>query len=161
MSESIQKPFTIMVAIDGSETSERAAEYAVAMTKNTKNKDTQLIGITIIDLRRYYYSFSALVAFPAPSYGSKELEEKREEAKMWLNQVNQLSKENHIPKFKSEIVENVVSSIGGAIVNYAEKEKVDLIVVGTRGRSGLKKMLIGSVASDILHYAHCHVMIVK
>lgn len=157
MSENTQKPFTIMVAIDGSETSMRAAEYAVAMTKNIKNKETQLIGITILDLGRLSYSF--FVA--APSYGSKELEEKRQEAKMWLNQVDQLSKENRVPQFKSEIIEDVVSRIGGAIVKYAENEKVDLIVVGTRGRSGLKRMLIGSVASDILHYAHCPVMIVK
>ena len=157
MSENIQKPFTIMVAIDGSETSMRAAEYAVAMTKNIKNKQTQLIGITILDLGRLSYSF--FVA--APSYGSKELEEKRQEAKMWLNRIDQLSKENSVPQFKSEIIEDVVSRIGGAIVKYAENEKVDLIVVGTRGRSGLKRMLIGSVASDILHYAHCPVMIVK
>jgi nucleotide-binding universal stress UspA family protein len=157
MSENTQKPFTVMVAIDGSETSMRAAEYAVAMTKNIKNKETQLIGITILDLGRLSYSF--FVA--APSYGSKELEEKRQEAKMWLNQVDQLSKENSVPQFKSEIIEDVVSRIGGAIVKYAENEKVDLIVVGTRGRSGLKRMLIGSVASDILHYAHCPVMIVK
>jgi nucleotide-binding universal stress UspA family protein len=157
MSENTQKPFTTMVAIDGSETSMRAAEYAVAMTKNTKNKETQLIGITILDLGRLSYSF--FVA--APSYGSKELEEKRQEAKMWLNQVDRLSKENNVPQFKSEIIEDVVSRIGGAIVKYAENEKVDLIVVGTRGRSGLKRMLIGSVASDILHYAHCPVMIVK
>jgi len=157
MSENIQKPFIIMVAIDGSETSMRAAEYAVAMTKNIKNKQTQLIGITILDLGRLSYSF--FVA--APSYGSKELEEKRQEAKMWLNRVDQLSKENSVPQFKSEIIEDVVSRIGGAIVKYAENEKVDLIVVGTRGRSSLKRMLIGSVASDILHYAHCPVMIVK
>jgi nucleotide-binding universal stress UspA family protein len=157
MSENTRKPLTIMVAIDGSETSMRAAEYAVAMSKNTKNKDTQLIGVTIIDLGRLSYSFF----ITAPSYGSKELEEKRQEAKEWLNQVDRLSKENNIPQFKSEIIEDVVSRIGGAIVNYAEKEKVDLIVVGTRGRSGLKKMLIGSVASDVLHYAHCPVMIVK
>lgn len=157
MSENTQKPFTIMVAIDGSETSMRAAEYAVAMTKNIKNKQTQLIGITILDLGRLSYSF--FVA--APSYGSKELEEKRQEAKMWLNRVDQLSKENNVPQFKSEIIEDVVSRIGGAIVKYAENEKVDLIVVGTRGRSSLKRMLIGSVASDILHYAHCPVMIVK
>ena len=104
-------------------------------------------------------SYSFFVA--APSYGSKELEEKRQEAKMWLNQVDRLSKENSVPQFKSEIIEDVVSRIGGAIVKYAENEKVDLIVVGTRGKSGLKRMLIGSVASDILHYAHCPVMIVK
>ena len=157
MSVNIQKCLKIMVAIDGSETSMRAAGYAIAMTKNANNKDVQLIGITILDLGRLSYSF--FVA--APSYGSKELEEKRQEAKMWLNQLDRLSKENNVPQFKSEIVEDVVSRIGGAIVNYAEKEKVDLIVVGTRGRSGLKRMLIGSVASDILHYAHCPVMIVK
>jgi nucleotide-binding universal stress UspA family protein len=157
MSVNIQKRLKIMVAIDGSETSMRAAGYAIVMTKNANNKDVQLIGITILDLGRLSYSF--FVA--APSYGSKELEEKRQEAKMWLNQLDRLSKENNVPQFKSEIVEDVVSRIGGAIVNYAEKEKVDLIVVGTGGRSGLKRMRIGSVASDVLHYAHCPVMIVK
>lgn len=157
MSTNTQRSFKIMVAIDGSETSMRAAEYAIAMTKNANNKDVLLIGITIIDLGRLNYSFFVT----APSYGSKELEEKRQEAKKWLNQLDELSKENNVPQFKSEIIEDVVSRIGGALVNYAEKEKVDLIVVGTRGRSGLKRMLIGSVASDILHYAHCPVMIVK
>lgn len=157
MSASTQRSFKIMVAIDGSETSMRAAEYAIAMTKNANNKDVLLIGITIIDLGRLNYSFFVT----APSYGSKELEEKRQEAKKWLNQLDELSKENNVPQFKSEIIEDVVSRIGGAIVNYAEKEKVDLIVVGTRGRSGLKRMFIGSVASDILHYAQCPVMIVK
>lgn len=157
MSVNIQKCFKIMVAIDGSETSMRAAEYAVAMAKNANNKHVQLIGITIIELGRLSYSFFVT----APSYGSKELEEKRQEAKVWLNQVDRLSKENNVSQFKSEIIEDVVSRIGGAIVNYAEKEKVDLIVVGTRGRSGLKRILIGSVALDILHYAHCPVMIVK
>jgi len=43
----------------------------------------------------------------------------------------------------------------------AEKEKVDLIVVGTRGRSGFKKLLLGSVASGVVNYAHCPVLIVK
>lgn len=157
MSVNIHKCFKIMVAIDGSETSMRAAEYAVAMAKNANNKHVQLIGITIIELGRLSYSFFVT----APSYGSKELEEKRQEARVWLNQVDRLSKENNVSQFKSEIIEDVVSRIGGAIVNYAEKEKVDLIVVGTRGRSGLKRILIGSVALDILHYAHCPVMIVK
>ena len=39
MSANIQRSFKIMVAIDGSETSMRAAEYAIAMTKNANNKD--------------------------------------------------------------------------------------------------------------------------
>jgi nucleotide-binding universal stress UspA family protein len=48
-----------------------------------------------------------------------------------------------------------------AIVDYAEKNKVDLIVVGTRGRSGFTKLLLGSVASGVVTYASCPVMVVK
>lgn len=46
-------------------------------------------------------------------------------------------------------------------MDFAEKEKVDLIVVGTKGRSGLKRLLLGSVAAGIINYAHCPGMIVK
>ena len=37
----------------------------------------------------------------------------------------------------------------------------DLIVLGTRGRSGFKRILLGSVASGVITYAHCPVMVVK
>jgi nucleotide-binding universal stress UspA family protein len=42
-----------------------------------------------------------------------------------------------------------------------ERENVDLVVIGTRGRTGFKKMLLGSVASDVVTYAYCPVMVVK
>ena len=42
-----------------------------------------------------------------------------------------------------------------------EKENIDLIVVGTRGRSGFKKLLLESVASGVVTYAHCPVLVVK
>ena len=47
------------------------------------------------------------------------------------------------------------------VVDYAESNNIGLIVVGTRGRSGFKKLLLGSVASGIVTYAHCPVMVVK
>jgi nucleotide-binding universal stress UspA family protein len=47
------------------------------------------------------------------------------------------------------------------ILKYAEDEEIDLIVVGTRGRTGIKRMLLGSVASGVVTYAHCPVIIVK
>jgi nucleotide-binding universal stress UspA family protein len=69
-------------------------------------------------------------------------------------------RENNI-QIKSEIIEDSISKVGSAIVDYAERESVDLIVIGTRGRTGFKKMLLGSVASDVVIYAHCPVMVVK
>jgi nucleotide-binding universal stress UspA family protein len=48
----------------------------------------------------------------------------------------------------------------GAIVDCAEKEGVDLIVMSSHGRSGLSRMLIGSVTDKILRGAPCPVLVV-
>jgi nucleotide-binding universal stress UspA family protein len=48
----------------------------------------------------------------------------------------------------------------GAIVDCAEKEAVDLIVMSSHGRTGLSRMLIGSVTDKILRGAPCPVLVV-
>lgn len=47
------------------------------------------------------------------------------------------------------------------IAEYARKEGSDLIVMATHGRSGLKKVLLGSVASKVIHQAETNVMLVR
>jgi nucleotide-binding universal stress UspA family protein len=115
-----------------------------------------LIGLTVIDLTRLSYSFF----ITAPTYGLKELEEKKKEARQWLANIHELAKARNI-RSRLEIIEDPISKVAAAIVNYAEHESVDLIVLGTRGKSGFKEILLGSVASDVIHYAHCPVMVVK
>ncbi len=46
-------------------------------------------------------------------------------------------------------------------LDYVEEYNVELIVIGTRGRSGFKRLLLGSVASHIATYAYCPVLVVK
>ena len=155
----------ILVAIDGSEQSMNAAYHAIGITNRKGNEvgRVQLIGLTVLDLTKLSSSFFATAS---GYYGAKELEEKRKEAQQWLDKVEKLASneennnDNNI-KFKSEIIEDPVSRVGSAIVDYAERENVDLIVIGTRGRTGFKKILLGSVASDVVTYAHCPVLIVK
>ena len=53
------------------------------------------------------------------------------------------------------------ASIVGGLVDYASKEESDLIVLGTKGKSSIKKLLLGSVASGMVTYAHCPVMVVR
>jgi nucleotide-binding universal stress UspA family protein len=48
----------------------------------------------------------------------------------------------------------------GAIIDWAEKERIDLIVMSSHGRSGLSRMLIGSVTDKILRGASCPVLVV-
>lgn len=56
--------------------------------------------------------------------------------------------------------ELIASAVGG-IVSFAEIDNVDLIIIGTRGKTGFTKLLLGSVALGVVTYAHCPVMVVK
>ena len=47
------------------------------------------------------------------------------------------------------------------ICKFAESEKIDLIVMGSRGLSEIKELLIGSVSSEVLHHAPCPVTIIR
>jgi nucleotide-binding universal stress UspA family protein len=167
MSNTTQTKFSkILVAIDGSEISMKAAVCAIdiANRKGKEAENVQLIGLTIIDLTNLSYSFFATAS---GYYEAEKLEEKRKEAQQSLDEVEKLAvKENNTNnnnkiQFKSEIIEDPISRVGSAIVDYAERENIDLIVIGTRGRTGVKKMLLGSVASDVVTYAHCPVLVVK
>ena len=167
MSNTKQTNFSkILVAIDGSEMSMKAAVYAIdiANIKGKEEENVQLIGLTVIDLTNLSYSFFATAS---GYYEAEKLEEKRKEAQQLLDKVEKLAvKENNTNnnvniQFKSEIIEDPISRVGSAIVDYAERENIDLIVIGTRGRTGFKKMLLGSVASDVVTYAHCPVLVVK
>jgi nucleotide-binding universal stress UspA family protein len=158
--------FKILVAIDGSETSMRAAEYAINLSKRENQQEKQeeiaceLVGLTVIDLTKLPDLFLATTSI---YQGTKELEEKRKEAKQWLDKVKTLAKEQNydIRNLKPVIIEEISSRVGHVIVNYAESKNIDLIVIGTRGRTGLRKMLLGSVASYVVTYAHCPVLVVR
>ncbi len=152
----------ILVAIDGSEHSMKAVELALEMsekelTNKTEDDDRGLTALTVLDVskpRRFLSSFIA-----APTYGLRELDEERNAAKQWMDAVRKKAEDKKIP-FRSEIIEGLVSA-EATIVDYAESHEIDLIVVGTRGRTGFSKVLLGSVASRVVEYAPCSVIVVK
>lgn len=154
----------ILIAVDGSETSMRAAEYAINFLKiqnpqlGQEELEPELVGLAVIDLTKLPNSF---LATTSGYYGVRELEEKRKEAQQSLDKVKISAEKQNVRKFESVIIEDISSKVGYAIVNYAESKNIDLIVIGTRGKSGLKKLLVGSVASDVISYAHCPVMVIR
>jgi nucleotide-binding universal stress UspA family protein len=54
-----------------------------------------------------------------------------------------------------------VGSPARVILETAERERCDLIVVGTHGRSGLRRLMIGSVAEHVIRHARCPVLTVR
>jgi len=47
------------------------------------------------------------------------------------------------------------------IIELAKAKSYDLIIMGTRGRSSFKELLIGSVSQKVMHHASCPVMVVR
>jgi nucleotide-binding universal stress UspA family protein len=145
----------ILAAVDGSEESFKAAEYAIEITKKYSG---QLIALTVLDISKPKHLSSTFIT--APTYGIRELEEEKKEAQQWLDKIaNVVSEKGNNIEFKSQIENSM--SVEGTIVNYAEEENIDLIVIGTRGRSGFTKLLLGSVASKVVTYAKSPVLVVK
>ena len=150
--------FKILIAIDGSETSIKAAEYALDYLAINQKPNVQLIAVTVIELVKL--NLSTFIA--APTFGLKDLGEKRKQAKESISNIEKLiQQKGKNLEFKSYILEDPTLRVSSLIINQAEMEHVNLIVVGNRGRKGFKRMLLGSVASDIVTYAHCPVLVVK
>ncbi|MFL6327804.1 MAG: universal stress protein [Nitrososphaeraceae archaeon] len=137
----------IMVAVDGSEHSLKAAEYALEVAKSF---NAQLFAITVTSVTQSYHLRQEDV-----------LEESSEmnDSKAWLEKFSREAKTDNI-ELKTELI-NSHRPVDYVILEYAEENNIDLIVVGTRGRSGFKRLLLGSIASSVVTYAHCPVMVVK
>lgn len=60
-----------------------------------------------------------------------------------------------------DVVVRSTNTIVQTIVEFAAKEKIDVIVVGTRGLGGFKRLLMGSVSSGIVTHAPCSVLVVR
>jgi nucleotide-binding universal stress UspA family protein len=152
----------IKLPIDGSVTSIKAARFGISLSKKYRS---ELIALTVLDLMSLPYGY--VLTRPGTRLHDNILEEKRREAKKWLDEVEKsfvnglIGSEVTEARFRSEIIEDPSSTVEWVIINYAERESVDLIVMGTRGKSGFKRSLLGSVASGVLSYAHCPVMIIR
>ncbi len=137
----------ILVAIDGSDASMDAADYAISLSKEYNNAELYALHVIRADVDLF-----------GPHETSEFMTTMRNEGEKYLNKVRLKANEKNI-QIKTEIISS--TNIAGGIVDYAEENKIDLIVIGTRGRTGFKKLLLGSVASHVVTYAHCPVLVVK
>lgn len=142
----------ILVAFDGSEDSKKAVKAACALAKRL---DSSLALVHIFSVPVYAYGGPAGV--PAVSVESLEGAAKRQATEM-VESGLQLTKSEGI-EARGELVES--GAIAEAIVSFATRQGVQLIVLGTRGMTGLKKVLMGSVSSGVLNHSVCPVLVVR
>ena len=147
----------ILVPIDGSKNSMKAVEYGIDIAQIY---GCDLIALHVLFSQSGFAFHTETVTGTITTSSLDDLNnEARQDAERLFNEVKKISERTKI-KVKTEVVVTVISVVE-AILSYAEKEDIDLIVVGSKGRSGWKKLILGSVASGISTYAHCPVLIVK
>ncbi len=138
----------ILIAVDFSEDSDRAVETGISLAKQFGAR---------IDL---VHAFSLPMPFPAPyevTVPDQFLEESREQAQLKLN--DDLAKVQQAKIESRAYLAEVPAS--ASIVKLAEDLGSDLILMGTRGNTGVKHVLLGSVAERTLRHSPCSVLVVK
>lgn len=135
----------ILVCTDGSEVAQKAIEYAGDFAKNYQ------AALTVMYVIDHETSMKKPVY---DKYGDKTHKAK-EVLKEATNTIAQTGKD-------VEVTERIaVGPVSREIVRIAKAEGFDSIVIGTRGLGGLRRMLLGSVAEDVILYAHCPVVVVR
>ncbi|GBC73028.1 Universal stress protein [archaeon HR04] len=137
----------ILVAIDGSEQSFKAARYAVEMARRL---DASIILLHVVSIPQFPHHLGSLDEY----YRKVE-----REVDGWFTMISNLDESKGV-NISRKIIHSHTSVVE-SIVEYADEESVDLIVVGTRGRSRFVRAILGSVAQGVIAYARCPVLVVR
>jgi nucleotide-binding universal stress UspA family protein len=139
----------IMVAVDGSVSGKHAVSEAAKLAALLEAK------LEILHVM-YIPEIAYATTRPVP-IGDME-EALRSSGEKVLAEAASLAETNGT-RATCEIRKGVSPAQG--IVDYADANQTDMIVIGARGMGGFKKLLLGSVSNSVLHYAGCSVLVVK
>jgi nucleotide-binding universal stress UspA family protein len=139
-------PKTIVVATDFSEQARRAIDYAVELARKVEAR------VFVVN------------AYSAPTLGLPELapgysgmaEEAADDAQRQLDALINGLQESHVPMQAVLRCGDAVDSV----VSVAKAVNADLIVIGTHGRKGISRAVLGSVAESVVRNAPCAVLTV-
>jgi nucleotide-binding universal stress UspA family protein len=139
----VSTPEKLLLATDSSEFSEGAIREAINFAKRCSSK---LYAISVLETHPEYETI-----------GSKFYEKEKEEVLKHLELIKARAA-------GAGVNCDTIFHSGGEtykhIVDEAVAKNIDMIVIGRRGRKGLAKLLMGSVAAKIIGYAPCKVMVV-
>lgn len=142
----------ILVAYDGSENATRALRVGARLAKS---EGSELVVINV-------YTFSLLYTSPDFSPTGETIQALegalREKAQKIVEKGAEIAREEGV-EARAEVADSE-SEVEG-ILDFAEKGNFDLIVIGSRGLTGFKKLVLGSVSSGVVSHSAVPVLVVK
>ena len=141
----------ILVCLDGSKLAEQVLPYAIEQALRFKS---QLVLLSVI----VPATSTSTVWEPAPQELVEKQAEAEKAAEAYLkNIINRLSEEKGL-RAEYLTLEGLVAE---TIVEYAQKNKVDLIAIATHGLRGLRRLAFGSVADFVLRNSNVPLLVIR
>jgi nucleotide-binding universal stress UspA family protein len=140
----------ILIAVDKVGLKEKIVSYGIFLAKGS---GASIIAIHVLD--------QSTMTEIGDVFGRRVDEYKKamnNRAEELLAEVQEII-ENEGIKVKTEVIGN--KSLAQGIINYAKESGADVIVIGTKGLTGVGKFFMGSVASSVINHAHCPVVAVR
>jgi nucleotide-binding universal stress UspA family protein len=138
----------VLIAIDGSEPSLNALEFAF-----DRYADTDLVVVSVLDPTEYLQGSSTM--------GPASVDSWQEAADDAAGEVLDAAVERARAHGLELETDTVYGSPAREIVDYAEEHDIDQIIVGSHGREGVSRILLGSVAETVVRRASVPVTVVR
>ena len=139
----------ILLGYDGSESSKKALEKAIKLSK-TLDAELHIVGVI------KPFEFAAIDYIPPEEIEKYEEEELKKE-EVILKEAIEIAKNNGV-NATFRVMEGDPAE---ELMTYADENGCDLIVIGKRGKGGFKRLLLGSTAGNLVKYANQSVLVVK
>jgi len=139
----------ILVAYDGSELSKKALDMAMELAKQDERIELTVVAVSNPPTATSMGSYGI--------YNQELINDIRASAEKLINDVKE--KIAVLPNKTSTVI--LEGNPGRLIVDHANQTSCDLIIMGSRGLSGIKEMFLGSTSHYVVQRANCPVFIVK
>jgi nucleotide-binding universal stress UspA family protein len=139
-------PKRVLVPVDFSEQASKAVDEALSLTETPEQ-------LTVLHVAPPYSNFE--IGDPMIGLHAVSSEDRIEHL------MDVLHKNFSDKKYEKVHFEVVFGTPAPEIADFAQKEHADLIVIPSHGRTGLSRLLIGSVAERVVRLAHCPVLVLR
>lgn len=141
--------YRVLVPIDGSPQAQEALEYAMR-----EFPDAAFTALTVLNPADMGAGGSEM---GMSSYADQWMEIEEERAEERFEQARTLADEHGV----TLDTETVLGPTARGIVDYAEDHDIDQIIMGSHGRDGVSRILLGSVAETVVRRSPCPVTVVR
>lgn len=143
----------ILIATDGSKHSEHAAKMGIELAKLSKGKVT---AVYIADVGRYFVPISD-VGFNVSSGATDSIRTSViKSGEIAVKNIEDIAKDAGVAS-EAKIIEGRPAE---DIIKMAEESKMDVIIIGSIGKTGIEKFLLGSVAEKVVRNSKVPVLVV-